>query len=269
MKEDDWDTVLNTNLKSVFNMSKAALRPMMRQKYGRIINITSVAGVTGNAGQTNYSASKAGMIGFTKAMAKEYGNRNITVNAVAPGFVPTDLTNPLPQEIKDQMLKLTPLGRFGSVDDVANTVAFFASDAASYITGQVLRVLEDGKTSLAFADFCPDGRRVLTVSTLHLTVSDTITFGNRTFREPIRAEQVVFDPPARADAAVRWIACILAARQHVEQRQRGLLGAERAVEEHHPRAGRRLNQLVHRGAAHGIEHDTGTLAACDREDLLH
>ncbi len=140
MKEVDWDTVLNTNLKSVFNMSKAALRPMMRQKYGRIINITSVAGVTGNAGQTNYSASKAGMIGFTMAMAKEYGNRNITVNAIAPGFIPTDLTNALPQDIKDQMLKLTPLGRFGSVEDVANTVAFFASDAASYITGQVLRV---------------------------------------------------------------------------------------------------------------------------------
>ena len=140
MKEEDWDSVLNTNLKSVFNMSKAALRPMMRQKYGRIINITSVAGVTGNAGQVNYSSSKAGMIGFTKAMAKEYGARGITVNAVAPGFIPTDLTNPLPQDIKDQMLRLTPLGRFGTVEDVANVVAFFASDAASYVTGQVLRV---------------------------------------------------------------------------------------------------------------------------------
>ena len=140
MKEEDWDTVLNTNLKSVFNMSKAALRPMLRQKFGRIINISSVAGVSGNAGQANYSASKAGMIGFTKSMAKEYGAKNITVNAIAPGFIPTDLTNPLPQEIKDQMLKLTPLGRFGTVDDVANVAAFFASDAASYVTGQVLRV---------------------------------------------------------------------------------------------------------------------------------
>lgn len=140
MKEEDWDFILNTNLKSVFNMSKAALRPMMRQKYGRIINITSVAGVAGNAGQANYSAAKAGMIGFTMSMAKEYGAKNITVNAVAPGFIPTDLTNPLPQEIKEQMLRLTPLGRFGAPEDVANVVAFFASDAASYITGQVLRV---------------------------------------------------------------------------------------------------------------------------------
>ncbi len=140
MKEEDWDLVIDTNLKSVFNMSKAALRPMMRQKYGRIINITSVAGVAGNPGQVNYSASKAGMIGFTKAMAKEYGGRNITVNAVAPGFIPTDLTNPLPQDIKDQMLKLTPLGRFGTVEDVARVVAFFASDAADFVTGQVLRV---------------------------------------------------------------------------------------------------------------------------------
>ena len=140
MKEEDWDFILTTNLKSVFNVSKTALRPMMRQKYGRIINITSVAGVAGNPGQVNYSAAKAGMIGFTKSMAKEYGGKNITVNAVAPGFIPTDLTNPLPQEIKEQMLKLTPLGRFGTVEDVANVVAFFASDAAAYITGQVLRV---------------------------------------------------------------------------------------------------------------------------------
>jgi 3-oxoacyl-[acyl-carrier protein] reductase len=140
MKEEEWDHIISTNLKSVFNMSKAALRPMMRQRYGRIVNITSVAGVAGNPGQTNYSAAKAGMIGFTMAMAKEYGARNITVNAVAPGFIPTDLTNPLPSEIKDQMLKLTPLGRFGTVEDVANVVAFFVSDAASYVTGQVLRV---------------------------------------------------------------------------------------------------------------------------------
>jgi 3-oxoacyl-[acyl-carrier protein] reductase len=140
MKEEDWDFILATNLKSVFNMSKAALRPMMRQKYGRVINITSVAGVSGNAGQANYSAAKAGMIGFTYSMAKEYGGKNITVNAVAPGFIPTDLTAPMPRELTDQMLKMTPLGRFGTVEDVANAVAFFASDEAAFITGQVLRV---------------------------------------------------------------------------------------------------------------------------------
>jgi len=140
MKEEDWDFIITTNLKSVFNVSKAALRPMMRQKFGRVINITSVAGVSGNAGQANYSAAKAGMIGFTYSMAKEYGGKHITVNAVAPGFIPTDLTSTLPAELKDQMIKLTPLGRFGTVDDVANAVAFLASDEAGYITGQVLRV---------------------------------------------------------------------------------------------------------------------------------
>jgi 3-oxoacyl-[acyl-carrier protein] reductase len=140
MKEEDWDFILTTNLKSVFNVSKAALRPMMRQKYGRIVNITSVAGVAGNPGQANYSAAKAGMIGFTQSMAKEYGAKNITVNAIAPGFIPTDLTNSLPQDLKDQMIRMTPLGRFGTVEEVAGVVAFFASDAAAYITGQVLRV---------------------------------------------------------------------------------------------------------------------------------
>ena len=140
MKEEDWDFIISTNLKSVFNVSKAALRPMLRQKYGRIVNITSVAGVAGNPGQANYSAAKAGMIGFTQSMAKEYGAKNITVNAIAPGFIPTDLTSSLPQEVKEQMIKLTPLGRFGTVEDVAGVVAFFASDAAAYITGQVLRV---------------------------------------------------------------------------------------------------------------------------------
>jgi 3-oxoacyl-[acyl-carrier protein] reductase len=140
MKEEDWDFIISTNLKSVFNVSKAALRPMLRQKYGRIVNITSVAGVAGNPGQANYSAAKAGMIGFTQSMAKEYGAKNITVNAIAPGFIPTDLTSSLPQEIKQQMIKLTPLGRFGTVEEVAGVVAFFASDAAAYITGQVLRV---------------------------------------------------------------------------------------------------------------------------------
>lgn len=140
MKEEDFDLIIKTNLKSVFNMSKAALRQMMKQKYGRIVNMTSVAGIMGNPGQTNYSASKAGMIGFTKAMAKEYGVRGICVNAVAPGYVPTDLTNPLPQAAKDALLRLTALQRFGTVEEVANVVAFLASDEASYITGQVLAV---------------------------------------------------------------------------------------------------------------------------------
>jgi 3-oxoacyl-[acyl-carrier protein] reductase len=140
MKEEDWDLVLATDLKSVFNVSKAALRPMMKQKYGRIVNIASVAGITGNPGQTNYSAAKAGIIGFTKAMAKEYGVRGIAVNAVAPGYVPTDLTNPLPQQVKDALLRLTALQRFGTCDEVADAVAFLASDRAEYITGQVLAV---------------------------------------------------------------------------------------------------------------------------------
>ncbi|HLF27149.1 MAG TPA: 3-oxoacyl-[acyl-carrier-protein] reductase [Anaerolineae bacterium] len=140
MKEEDWDTVLATNLKSVFNCSKAALRPMMRQKYGRIVNITSVSGVAGNAGQTNYSASKAGMIGFTKSLAKEVGSRNITVNAVAPGFVETDLTRDLPADLKEAAIKVTPLGRWGTCEDVAYAVAFLASDEAAFITGQTLSV---------------------------------------------------------------------------------------------------------------------------------
>jgi 3-oxoacyl-[acyl-carrier protein] reductase len=140
MKEQDWDVILTTDLKSVFNVSKAALRPMMKQKYGRIVNITSVAGIMGNPGQTNYSAAKAGIIGFTKAMAKEYGVRGIAVNAVAPGYVPTDLTNPLPQEVKEALLKLTALQRFGTCEEVADAVAFLASDNARYITGQVLAV---------------------------------------------------------------------------------------------------------------------------------
>jgi 3-oxoacyl-[acyl-carrier protein] reductase len=140
MKEEEFDLVIANDLKSVFNCSKAALRQMMKQKYGRIVNITSVAGIVGNPGQTNYSAAKAGIIGFTKAMAKEYGAKNIAVNAVAPGYIPTDLTNVLPQDIKDGIIKFTALGRMGTVDEVANAVAFFASDAASYITGQVLAV---------------------------------------------------------------------------------------------------------------------------------
>jgi 3-oxoacyl-[acyl-carrier protein] reductase len=140
MKEADWDLVLNVNLKGAFNCSKAAIRPMMKQHYGRIVNITSVSGLAGQAGQTNYSSSKAGLIGFTKALAKEVGSRNITVNAVAPGFIETDLTADLPQELKDWALQMTPVGRFGKPEDVANAVAFLVSDEVSFITGQVLSV---------------------------------------------------------------------------------------------------------------------------------
>ena len=140
MPESDWDLVMTTNLKSAYNCSKAALKPMMRQKYGRIVNITSVAGLAGNPGQTNYSASKAGLIGFTKSLAKEIGGRNITVNAVAPGFVPTDLTSSLPKNLLDDAVKMTPLGRLGTIEDVAYAVAFLASDEAAYITGHILSV---------------------------------------------------------------------------------------------------------------------------------
>jgi 3-oxoacyl-[acyl-carrier protein] reductase len=140
MPEADWDVVIQTNLKSAYNCSKAAVKSMMRKRYGRIINITSVSGIAGNAGQTNYSASKAGLIGLTKALAREVAARNITVNAVAPGFVPTALTNDLPAELKDASLKAIPLGRWGTAEDVAYAVAFLASDEAAYITGQVLSV---------------------------------------------------------------------------------------------------------------------------------
>ncbi len=140
MSEEDWSLVINTNLKGTFNCTKAAIRPMMRQRYGRIINIASVAGLAGNPGQANYSAAKAGMVGFTKAMAKEVGSRNITVNAVAPGYIPTDLTADLPQDLVEKAIEMTPLGRAGTPEEVANAVAFLASDEASYITGVVLRV---------------------------------------------------------------------------------------------------------------------------------
>lgn len=140
MSEADWDVVLDTNLKSAFNCSKAAVKHMMRKRHGRIINITSVSGLAGNAGQTNYSASKAGLVGFTKALAREVAARNITVNAVAPGFVPTTLTNDLPADIKEATLKAIPLGRWGTPEEIAHAVAFFASDEAAYITGQTLSV---------------------------------------------------------------------------------------------------------------------------------
>lgn len=141
MKEDDWDTVLATNLKSVFNCCKAAVRPMIRRKEGgRIINISSVVGVIGQGGQTNYAASKAGIIGFTKSLAKEVGSRQITVNAVAPGFFPTALTAVLADEQVETLMKLIPIGRWGELQEVAHLVTFLASDKAGYITGQVLQV---------------------------------------------------------------------------------------------------------------------------------
>jgi 3-oxoacyl-[acyl-carrier protein] reductase len=140
MKEEDWDVVLDNNLKSAWSCSKLAVRKMMRKRYGRIINITSVSGIAGQAGQTNYSASKAGLIGFTKALAREVAERNITVNAVAPGFIPTDMTSGLSQELLDQVTAAIPLKRFGSAEEIAYAVAFLASDEASYITGQVLSV---------------------------------------------------------------------------------------------------------------------------------
>jgi 3-oxoacyl-[acyl-carrier protein] reductase len=140
MSESDWDVVITTNLKSAYNCSKAALRPMMRQKYGRMVNIASISGLAGNGGQTNYSASKAGLIGFTKALAREVGGRNITVNAVAPGFIPTDLTSSLPQDLLDAAVQATPLGRLGTIEDVARVTAFLVSEDASFITGQVLSV---------------------------------------------------------------------------------------------------------------------------------
>jgi len=140
MSEEDFDGVIQQNLKSVFNCSKAVLRQMMKQRYGRIVNVTSIAGVVGNAGQTNYSAAKAGIIGFTKAMAKEYGARNIAVNAVAPGYVPTALTSGVPPDIAAGIVRLTALGRMGTAAEVAAVIAFLASDEASYVTGQVVAV---------------------------------------------------------------------------------------------------------------------------------
>ncbi|MBM3263499.1 MAG: 3-oxoacyl-[acyl-carrier-protein] reductase [candidate division Zixibacteria bacterium] len=140
MKKEDWDAVIEVNLGSVFLFTQAVTRTMMKQRQGRIINLTSVVGVMGNAGQANYAASKAGIIGFTKSVAKELGSRGITVNAVAPGYIETAMTEHLPEEIRNRFVSATPLGRPGQADDVAGLVAFLASDAAAFITGQVIHV---------------------------------------------------------------------------------------------------------------------------------
>ena len=140
MDETDWDAVISTNLSSVYRMSKAVLRPMMKARVGRIISISSVVGHMGNAGQTNYAAAKAGMTGFTKSLASEVGSRNITVNCIAPGFIATDMTAELPEEITKQMLARIPAGRLGSVNEIAATVAFLASPSAAYITGETIHV---------------------------------------------------------------------------------------------------------------------------------
>ncbi|MEK6636268.1 MAG: 3-oxoacyl-[acyl-carrier-protein] reductase [Planctomycetota bacterium] len=140
MSEGDWDDVINTNLKSVYNFSKAVITQMIKQKYGSILNITSVSGIMGMAGQVNYSSSKAGMIGFTKALAKEVGKANITVNAIACGFIETDMTAVLPQEYKDKMIEMVPVKRFGKPEEVAKVAMFLLSDNARYITGHVISV---------------------------------------------------------------------------------------------------------------------------------
>jgi len=140
MKPEEWDQVLQTNLYGTFYFSKAVLRSMMKLRYGKIVNVSSIAGITGNPGQTNYSASKAGMIGFTKSLAKEMGKRNICVNAIAPGMIETEMTSSLPEELKKEYLESIPLGRFGKVEEVAALVIFLLSSASDYITGQVFAI---------------------------------------------------------------------------------------------------------------------------------
>ena len=140
MKEDEWEDIINTNLSSIYKMSKSVLRGMIKKRSGRIISITSVVGAMGNAGQTNYAAAKAGIIGFTKSLAREVGVRGITVNAIAPGFIETDMTDSLPQDQKEALASQIPMGRLGTVDEVAQTVLFLAGDGGSYITGQTLHV---------------------------------------------------------------------------------------------------------------------------------
>ena len=140
MREEDFDQVIAVNLKGTFTCTKAVSKVMMKQKYGKIVSIASIIGITGNAGQTNYAASKAGIIGLTKSVAKELASRNINVNAIAPGFIETDMTARLADDIKSKMLTLIPLNRFGKANDVANLALFLASDASSYITGQVIQV---------------------------------------------------------------------------------------------------------------------------------
>lgn len=140
MKDEEWDEIMETDLKSVFRLSRAVLRAMMKARYGRIINISSVVGAMGNAGQTNYSAAKAGMFGFSKSLAREVGSRNITVNCVAPGFIDTDMTRVLADELQQNLIQHVPLGRLGRPEEVAAAVAFLASSAAGYITGAILHV---------------------------------------------------------------------------------------------------------------------------------
>jgi len=140
MSEEDWDIVFAVNMKGVFNCTKAVIRTMSKNKYGRIINIASVVGEMGNAGQLNYSSTKAGVIGFTKSAAKEFGSRGITVNAISPGFIQTDITQDIPEEYKQKYMEAIPLARFGETTDISNVISFLVSDNASYITGEVVRV---------------------------------------------------------------------------------------------------------------------------------